>query len=66
MIDYIKELEKANNEIKLLKRLLSEASNDILDWGGYASNYFQDKYNLDADCKKYMDASNGIYEVKND
>jgi len=44
-------------EISRLRRLLNEAADDIEHWGSYASQYFQDKWHLDDDVKKYRDAA---------
>ena len=33
-------------QVALLREALAEASNEISDWGQYASEYFQDKYKL--------------------
>ena len=40
-----------------LRRLLADAAEDIEHWGGYASPYFQDKWNLQADIDKYRAAA---------
>ena len=39
--------------IDSLRNLLDEAADDVQDWGGYASQYFQDKHNLAACVAKY-------------
>lgn len=38
-------------------KLLQQASEDIEDWGSYASDYFQEKHDLLGDIKKYSDKS---------
>lgn len=43
-------------ENEYLKALLKEAAEDIKDWGGYASDYLQDKHNLKSDIEKYREA----------
>ena len=37
---------EAQAQVALLREALAEASNEISDWGQYASEYFQDKYKL--------------------
>ena len=44
-------------EIDRLRALLAEAADTIEDWGGYASSYFQDKYNLAGDVTKFREAA---------
>ena len=51
------QLSAVKAERDALKRMLREASEDIADWGAYASNYFQEKHNLAGDIKKYADAA---------
>ena len=46
---------RADNE--RLRGLLADAAEDIEHWGGYASPYFQDKWNLQADIDKYRAAA---------
>ena len=39
--------------IEQLESALSNAADDIQDWGAYASEYFQQRWGLDADVEKY-------------
>lgn len=48
--------QKLIAENEHLKDLLSEAATDLEDWGGYASEYLQEKHNLKADVLKYREA----------
>ena len=48
-------LNRTDNE--RLRGLLGEAADDIEHWGGYASEYFKDKWHLEDDIKKYRDAA---------
>ena len=43
-------------EIDRLRDLLSEAVEDIQSWGGYASEYFQDKHDLKGCIARYRSA----------
>lgn len=45
--------EEAAHEITRLRNLLNEAADDIQDWGGYASAYFQEKHDLAGCVAKY-------------
>ena len=40
------EIAELKAQVALLREALAEASNEISDWGQYASEYFQDKYKL--------------------
>ena len=51
---YCTKLEAENER---LRGLLGEAADDIEHWGGYASEYFKDKWHLDDDIKKYREAA---------
>ena len=48
-------LHRTDNE--RLRGWLGEAADDIEHWGGYASEYFKDKWHLEDDIKKYRDAA---------
>ena len=48
---------RAADEIERLRGLLGEAADDIEHWGGYASEYFKDKWHVEDDIKKYRDAA---------
>ena len=47
-------------EVERLRALLSEAADTIEDWGGYASEYFQDKHDLAGDVTKFREAAMSI------
>lgn len=49
----MQELERENESIRAL---LLEAADDIADWGGYASKYFQEKHGLSECVDKYREA----------
>jgi len=49
--------DAAADEIERLRAVLTDAAEDIEHWGGYASPYFQDKWNLQADIAKYRAAA---------
>lgn len=51
------EINKLRAENERLRALLAEAADDVADWGEYASPYFQQKYDLAGDVKKYRDAA---------
>lgn len=51
------EVRKANADAEALRKLLKEAAEDIASWGGYASEYFQEKHDLAACVKRYTDAA---------
>lgn len=57
----IERLEKKIAELRIenarLRALLDEAADDVADWGAYAGPYFQEKYDLAGDVKKYRDAA---------
>lgn len=53
LVEYIRGLK---NEVDLLKTLLTEAANDLNEWGDYVPEYFRDKHNLKADIEKYREA----------
>lgn len=38
-------------------KLLNEAADDILDWGAYAGEYFQNKHDLEGCAQQYRDAA---------
>lgn len=42
-------------EVDRLRGLLAEAHDDIGSWGAYASNYFQEKWDLESDLAKYRE-----------
>ena len=44
-------------EVERLRWLLSEAAEDILNWGSYASEYFQEKHDLAGCVGKYRAAA---------
>ena len=50
-------LEEQAAEIKRLKALLADAAEDINHWAGYAGDYFQDRWDSEADVKRYKEAS---------
>jgi hypothetical protein len=49
--------EKLEMEIERLRKLLDEAAGDIMDWGCYASPYFQAKHDLVGCAEKYREAA---------
>ena len=49
--------DKHQAEIAMLREKLSEAAEDIADWGAYASTYFQEKWDLAGDIAKYTTLS---------
>lgn len=52
-------LAEARAEIARLRNELNEAADSIESWGAYASDYFKDKHDLDADIKRFRDAVRG-------
>jgi hypothetical protein len=42
-------------EIEEAARMLDEAADEVEFWGAYASEYFQDKWDLDGSVQKYRD-----------
>ena len=51
------ETKRLHVDNERLRGLLREAADDIEHWGGYASEYFKDKWHLDDDIKKYREAA---------
>jgi hypothetical protein len=49
----------AADEIEALRDALTEAVEDIEHWGGYASAYFQEKWDLAGDLAKYQSVLGG-------
>lgn len=49
-------LQQANNEIDLLRAELENARELVIEWGAYASEYFQEKYDLAGDIAR-LDAA---------
>lgn len=47
------DLATARAEITELRAALREAADDIESWGAYASDYFQEKWDLAGDVTKY-------------
>jgi len=45
-------------------KLLREASAEILDWGAYADEYFQDKHDLQGCAKVYRDAADELEKAE--
>ena len=46
-------ITKPQDELDKMQKLLSEAANDIADWGAYADEYFQKKHDLAGTVAKY-------------
>lgn len=44
--------------------MMDEAVEDVAEWGAYASEYFQDKWNLEGTLKKWQDRATAIREGK--
>lgn len=51
-----KELEKAC-------LWMQQAAEDIADWGGYASEYFQEKHGLQSDIETYVERAGHLYKL---
>ena len=45
---------------------MDSAADDIDDWGGYASEYFQQKHNLNGDVKTYRDKAKQLHALLED
>ena len=58
-IEANKELAAAQAQVALLREALAEASNEISDWGQYASEYFQDKYKLTEVVERFAAIASG-------
>lgn len=43
-----------------LAQWLEEAADDIANWGAYAGDYFQKKWNLEGDVQKFRDRADDI------
>ena len=56
---YRQQLAAAQAQVALLREALAEASNEISDWGHYASEYFQDKYKLEEVVARYAKIAAG-------
>ena len=56
---YVSELAAAQEQVALLREALAEASNEISDWGQYASEYFQDKYKLTEVVERFAKIASG-------
>lgn len=52
-------VRSAEEEVARLRSALLEAAEDVQDWGAYASDYFQEKWDLDGDVAKYRALGNG-------
>ena len=44
--------------------LMEEAAEDVAEWGAYASEYFQEKWNLEGTLHKWQDRATAIREGK--
>ena len=53
------EIAELKAQVALLREALAEASNEISDWGQYASEYFQDKYKLEEVVARYAKIASG-------
>jgi hypothetical protein len=54
------EIEERNKRIEYLKFELGEAAENISDWGAYASEYFQEKWNLAGDIEQARKAIESV------
>lgn len=59
---YERDVEALRERVKVLEDALSEAIEDIEEWGAYASDYFKDKHGL-AECLAKHRAALAIKEV---
>lgn len=51
------EVERLQSELAQARALLSEAADDIADWGCYASDYYQKRHDLNGNIAKYKNAA---------
>lgn len=56
------ECDKFNKERQQYADWFDEAAADIYDWGGYASEYFQEKYDLEANVQDFRNRAAAIRE----
>ena len=54
------EREKLDKERQQYADWFDEAAADIYDWGGYASEYFQEKYDLEANVQDFKNRAAAI------
>lgn len=54
------ECDKFNKERQQYADWFDEAAADIYDWGGYASEYFQEKYDLQANVRDFKNRAVAI------
>ena len=52
----VEEIDELRSENARLRVALGRAADDIESWGAYASSYFQEKWNLQADIYAARDA----------
>lgn len=52
-----RERDKLQEKVAALRMLLSDAADEIGEWGAYASGYFQDKHDLAGCVAKFKDAA---------
>lgn len=55
--DAMREKESLRHDAERYRQLLLEAAQNIADWGAYASEYFQQKHDLDGCVQGYRDAA---------
>lgn len=51
-----RELAAEKAKVEMLRIALTECAEDMEDWGGFASDYFKKKWNLQGDISKYAKA----------
>lgn len=49
------EIHRLRDRVRVLTTALTEAVEDIGHWGGYASAYFQDRWDLAGDLARYRE-----------
>jgi hypothetical protein len=47
--ELVRENEWLRARVVILEKALTQARDDLADWGAYASDYFQEKWGLEAD-----------------
>jgi len=58
--EYVKQLEAKCAALEAAhKELMGEAAHDVSEWGAYASEYFQEKWDLKGTVKKWLGRAEG-------
>ena len=62
-IEYENIISQLLEEVRILREGLIDAQEMIIEWSGYASDYFKEKWNLEGDLKQIDEALTKADEV---